>query len=441
MSRATDLPATIGRYEVLRPLGQGGMGRVILARDSVLGRQVALKLLRSDLGLPPEVRDALFIRMRHEARAAATLSHPNMVTLHDMGEDTTLGLYLVFEFIDGPTLRERLELGSLALGEVSQMARLLGDALSEAHDAGVIHRDVKPENVLLARSGPKITDFGIARLPDSTLTRMGTVLGTPAYSAPEALASSEFSSQSDQFSLAATLYEALAGQRAFAGEDALTAAAQVATAMPTPLAEISPLGHAMARVDYVLSRGLSKDSSRRYPTCRDFGFALSAALDAAAGSPTFSEAPPPSRTSIFARARESIVPRATRRVHNFAAAAALLVIVALLVFGRRTPSPAPVDADLAAATDRVSMRHVASAFASSVAPPRPPAIAPAKSRGGDTRVSRTSPDASTPTTAQATNDASAELTVVDAGAKTTSTVHAPETDAASASAPIHDDAL
>lgn len=118
-----DLPARIGRYDVERLLGEGGMGRVLLARDTVLGREVALKVLRDDLGLPPELKTQLLQRMRQEARAAAAISHPAMVTLHDMGEDEHVGLYLVFERIVGPTLRERIEQGPLPPAEVARMAR------------------------------------------------------------------------------------------------------------------------------------------------------------------------------------------------------------------------------------------------------------------------------------------------------------------------------
>src|SRR5580698_8047975 len=122
-----DLPGRIGRYDVERLLGEGGMGRVLLARDSVLGRRVALKILRDDLGLPPDLHAQLVERMRQEARAAAALSHPGVVTLHDMGEDEHVGLYLVFELIDGPTLRQRLdEDGPISPHEVGAMARTLG---------------------------------------------------------------------------------------------------------------------------------------------------------------------------------------------------------------------------------------------------------------------------------------------------------------------------
>ncbi len=134
-----DAVTRIGRYEVIRMLGQGGMGRVLLAKDSDLGRYVAVKNLRDDLGLPPESRSALFARMRQEARAAAAIEHPHIVTLHDMGEEPEVGLYLVFEYLSGPTLREKIAEGPLDAGIVAAMARQLGDALTTAHEAGVVH--------------------------------------------------------------------------------------------------------------------------------------------------------------------------------------------------------------------------------------------------------------------------------------------------------------
>ena len=340
-----DLPPRIGRYDVERLLGQGGMGRVLLARDTVLGREVALKVLRDDLGLTPELKAQLVDRMRQEARAAAALSHPAMVTLHDMGEDEAVGLYLVFERIVGPTLRERLhERGPLPPAEVALLARGLGSALTHAHAAGVVHRDVKPENVMLSPVGPKLTDFGIARLPDSTLTRASTVLGTPAYSAPEALASGAFGARSDQFSLAATLYEALTGKRAFPGDDVLVVATRVATGkQPAPTAVLPSL-RAFPHVDAIFARALGKDAKKRFASCEVFGSALAAELEGA--NTAYMMTPVP---------RSSIVTRATRRWQNMAALAALLVIVALIVVGRfREPE-----------ADGVSLKSVASAFAAS----------------------------------------------------------------------------
>ncbi len=320
-----DLAARIGRYEVIRLLGQGGMGRVLLARDPILGRHVAIKILRDDLGLPPESRAALFARMGQEARAAAAIEHPHLVTLHDMGEEAPIGLYLVFEYLTGPTLREKIAEGPLDVVFVAKMARALGDALTTAHEAGVIHRDVKPENVILSPHGAKLTDFGIARLGDSTLTSAGSVLGTPAYSAPEALALAEFSHWSDQFSLAATVFEAICARRAYPGEDALTIATRIATepAPPLPFAAADP--RLVSRLDAILAHGLAKDPAKRYPSARAFGEALAAAIESRAFDPARRAPRRPPR---------SIIPRATRRVHNLIAAAALLVIVALIAFGR-----------------------------------------------------------------------------------------------------------
>jgi serine/threonine protein kinase len=345
-----ELPERIGRYEVEVLLGQGGMGRVLLARDPVLRRQVAIKVLRNDLGLTPELRAELLERMRQEARAAATLSHPAIVTLHDMGEDESAGLYLVFELIKGPTLRERLLRGPLAPIEVAQLARALGSGLSHAHAAGVVHRDVKPENVMLSPAVPKLTDFGIARLPDSTLTRATKVLGTPAYSAPEAIASGTFAPSSDQFSLATTLYEALTGMRAFAGDDALVVASRVATAKHAAPSGLAPGLRGFIHLDAIFERALAKDARKRFPSCEAFCNALAAELEGANAGLLTPAAP------------SSIVPRSTRRWQNAVAAVAVLVIGGLLILGRQQHTEG----------GSVSLKSVASAFSAAISSARVP---------------------------------------------------------------------
>lgn len=251
------------------------MGRVLLAHDPVLDRPVAIKHLRDDLNLPPEVRDGLTTRMRHEARAAARVMHPHLITLHDMGEDEALGLFLVFEYVDGITLKEKLQSGRLSPREAARLVRELGSALRTAHAAGILHRDIKPENIILSPAGSKIADFGIARIPNSTLTHAGGLMGTPAYSAPETFRESLFSPESDQFSLAATMYEAISGKRAFPGDDAITVAARIASGAPAPIATrlgLQPV------VDEVLVRALSKEPTERFPSCEAFGKALAEAL-------------------------------------------------------------------------------------------------------------------------------------------------------------------
>ncbi|MBX3228210.1 MAG: serine/threonine protein kinase [Labilithrix sp.] len=372
-------PKTIGRYDVERMLGQGGMGRVWLARDTVLGRRVAVKVLRDDLALPPRVRDELFVRMEHEARAAAAVSHPNIVTLHDMGEDDKLGLFLVFEYVaskegdEKHSLRERLAQGPLPFAEVARLARELGSALSFAHEAGVIHRDVKPENVLFSRTGFKIADFGIARIPESTITRANTVLGTPAYTAPEALGDGAFGPASDQFALAATLYEAACARRAFSAADAITTAGKVTNDPPPPLTSIIGNEAAVVALDAAIQRGLAKAPGDRFASCAELGEEVARILENAApparvGRVLSLPTPSPAileleRTPLSSRAtvrkqiepanaalatdsggfdtnRPSIVARRqTQRFQNVAAAIAVIVILVLVLMGRRNAPP------------------------------------------------------------------------------------------------------
>jgi|GEM_PF-926565 len=423
-------PQKIGRYEVERLLGQGGMGRVWLARDTVLGRKVAIKVLRDDLALPPNVRDELIVRMGHEARAAAAVSHPNIVTLHDMGEDPAVGLFLVFEYVTTKnedaqpgspdadvvlSLRDRLKRGPLSFAEVAKLARELGSALSFAHEAGVIHRDVKPENILFSRTGFKIADFGIARIPDSTITRANTVLGTPAYTAPEALAKGEFGPASDQFSLAATLYEATTGARAFGGEDAIATAGKVSSEPPPPLHESIGPEPAVRALDVMLQRGLSKAPEDRFKSCADLGDEVARAIETEGGTrrigapragsglatpvPGLIElerTPLSSRVAIVERAinehasligagletppRPSILVRKrTHRFQNLAAGIALIVIIVLVLLGRRTPSAGSAATTSASTSAAPPPPGPPSALLAPKPPPRPkPTTAPAR---------------------------------------------------------------
>lgn len=271
--------AHLGRYELLELLGEGGMGRVYLGLDAVLGRRVAVKVLRDDLGLPADARAHLTERLRVEARAVAAIAHPNVVVLHDMGDDPVAGLFLVFELVAGETLRARLARGPLALDDVARLARELGDALDAAHAAGVLHRDVKPENILLGPNGSKIGDFGLARLPEGGLTRSGAILGTPAYAAPETLRGDAARPESDVFAMAATLYEALTAKRAFPGEDLLAVAAAIGGHTPAPIArgELEPhAARELTRV--VVERGLAKAPAERFSSAGALGRAITQAL-------------------------------------------------------------------------------------------------------------------------------------------------------------------
>ncbi|MDP9033516.1 MAG: serine/threonine protein kinase [Myxococcota bacterium] len=351
-----ELPARIGRYDIELLLGDGGLGRVLLARDTVLGRQVAIKILRDDVPQAPETRSRLAERIRHEARAAASLSHPAIVTLHDMGEDERVGLYLVFEFVTGITLRERLQRGRLPPLEVAQLARTLGSALTHAHSAGVVHRAVTPENVMLGPLGAKLADFGIARLSDPTATTGATTQGRPGYTAPEALATGSFSAQSDQFSLAVTLYEALTSVRPFSGDDAFGVALKVAAAVPAPPTSVVPSLHGFVHLDAIFDRALAKDAGKRFPSCEGFASVLATELE----TPRASYLMTPLSSPVISRS--SIVPRATRRWQNAVALAAVGVIVALVGMGRLRQYVYGASGSEAGTTEGVSLRSVASAF-------------------------------------------------------------------------------
>lgn len=279
--------AIIGRYEVLEELGRGSMGVVLLAQDPILGRRVALKYLRPDLKLDPEEKDLLMKRMNQEARAIARIAHPGIVALYDMGTDEKLGAYLVFEHAKGRSLQSVLERGRLTKEGSARLARELGEALDAAHAHSVVHRDIKPGNIILTEDGSKIADFGVARLPDSTLTKAGARVGTPAYSAPESIRNGEHSEKSDQFSMAACLYEGISGRRAFPGEDAVKVARSIERDPPLPISDALGLS---PRVDDALLKAMSLDPRRRYPSCREFGLALSGALlGLREGQPTLPE--------------------------------------------------------------------------------------------------------------------------------------------------------
>ena len=218
--RASPVPRSIGRYNVVRALGEGTMGRVYLANDPELGREVAIKVLRLDAA--GSAREAYIARFRNEARAAARVHHPSVVAVYDAGVDPTLGPYLVYEYVAGTTLRARLIRGRLDRAELVRLARTIAQGIDALHAVGILHRDIKPDNILLSPDGAaKLTDFGIARVPDATLTRDGQFLGTPAYAPPEAITRGEYSTQGDVYSFAAVLYESLCGERPFPGEDAM----------------------------------------------------------------------------------------------------------------------------------------------------------------------------------------------------------------------------
>jgi serine/threonine-protein kinase len=206
------------RYDVVRPLGSGGMGEVYLARDRVLGRDVALKVLRRQYAGDEEFAE----RFKREAMSAASLSHPNIVQVYDRGDTEEGASYIAMEYVPGGTLKERiLREGSLEAAVAAGLAAQVAEALGAAHDRGMVHRDIKPQNVLLtARGGAKVADFGIARAGSSaTISRTGSVMGTAGYMSPEQALGQPATSKSDLYSLGVVLYEALTGELPYTADN------------------------------------------------------------------------------------------------------------------------------------------------------------------------------------------------------------------------------
>ena len=263
----------LGRYELVAELGRGAMGIVYKARDPKIDRFVAVKtisLLDANLDEALDYRERFF----QEAQAVGRLVHPGIVTVFDVGEEPdTRTPYIVMEFVDGVSLREFLEEkgGKLPLNTALQLAEELAEALDCAHGQGIVHRDMKPANILVTTSGSaKITDFGIAQLDLSHLTLPGHVLGTPAYMSPEQLSGEKVDGRSDLFSLGVILYSMISGYRPFQGNSVTTVCFKLANHDPLPPSALDP--DLPPGVDKVISRAMAKSPADRYQ--RGLEFAL-----------------------------------------------------------------------------------------------------------------------------------------------------------------------
>jgi eukaryotic-like serine/threonine-protein kinase len=215
---------TIGRYEVLKTIGKGAMGVVYKARDPLLDRTVAVKTIMSPQQQGRRVKAAFLERFQREAKAAAKMSHPAIVTIFDVGVDEDSGApFMVLEYLPGESLADRLDRVRLPLARCVQIGLDLSSALAFAHRQRIVHRDVKPANVLHAGDNRwKLADFGIARLPDSDLTQVGIFMGTPGYSPPEAIKEGRYTPQADVFAWGAVMYELMCGRIPYEGPDTKT---------------------------------------------------------------------------------------------------------------------------------------------------------------------------------------------------------------------------
>ena len=267
---------TLSHYKIISKLGQGGMGEVYLAEDSRLDRKVALKILPQHLSERAELRE----RFERGARAVSSLNHPHICTLYDIGEQDGIH-YLVMEHLVGETLEARLAKGPLPLDQTLEYAIQIADALDKAHRQGVVHRDLKPGNIMLVKSGAKLLDFGLAKLQatrtptnlsalpteQANLTAEGTILGTWQYMAPEQLEAKEADSRTDIFAFGAVVYEMATGKKAFEGKSQASLIAAIMGQDPRPMAELQPMTPAL--LDWVVKRCLAKEPDERWQTAAD----------------------------------------------------------------------------------------------------------------------------------------------------------------------------
>ena len=297
----------LGPYEILAPLGAGGMGEVYRARDTRLDRTVAVKVLPAHLSENYDARQ----RFEREARAVSSLNHPHICVLHDVGRHEGVD-FLVVEYLEGETLAARLERGPLPVDELLRYAIQIADALDKAHRQGVLHRDLKPGNIMLTKSGGKLLDFGLAKSTGGAaagltvsptlsrpLTAEGSILGTFQYMAPEQLEGKEADARSDIFAFGAVLYEMATGMRAFQGKSQASVIAAILHLDPPSIASLQPL--TPSALDRVVGRCLSKDPEERWQSARDLAFELQSIAHpgSQAGSTASPESPTRSRERLL----------------------------------------------------------------------------------------------------------------------------------------------
>ncbi len=329
MTRETG--SRLGPYEIVSALGAGGMGEVYKAQDTRLDRTVAVKVLPSHLSEDPRLRE----RFEREARAVSSLNHPHICTLHDVGREGGVD-FLVMEYIEGESLAVRLQKGPLPLAQALRRGIEIADALDEAHRHGVVHRDLKPGNIMLSGSGAKLLDFGLAKraagrmtdapslsaLPTEAqpLTREGTILGTFQYMAPEQLEGKDADARTDIFAFGAVLYEMLTGRKAFEGKSQASLISAIMSGEPAPMTSLQPL--APPSLEHVVKRCLVKDPAKRWQASADVARELEWIAE------TASQSKPPDAPQ-------------KRRVFALAAAAILSAVVAAAVAWNLKPEPPP----------------------------------------------------------------------------------------------------
>ena len=268
----------LGPYEIISAIGAGGMGEVYRARDTRLDRIVAIKVLQAHLADRPDLRE----RFEREARTIASLNHPHISVLHDIGSHDGID-FLVMEYVEGETLAARLSRGPLPLGQMLTSAIEIADALDKAHHKGITHRDLKPGNIMMTKSGTKLLDFGLAKLKQEVapivplsklatedqrpLTAEGAILGTYQYMAPEQVEAKEVDARTDIFAFGAVVYEMATGKRAFEGKTQASIMAKILESEPAPMSALQPM--APPALDRVIRKCLAKDPDKRWQAASD----------------------------------------------------------------------------------------------------------------------------------------------------------------------------
>jgi serine/threonine protein kinase len=272
----------LGPYEIISPIGAGGMGEVYRARDTRLERTVAIKVLPALLSSDQRLKQ----RFEQEARAISSLNHPHICTLHDVGTQDDVS-FLVMEYIEGETLSHRLQKGALPFEQALKVGTEIADALEKAHRRGIVHRDLKPGNIMLTKTGAKLMDFGLAKpapvvmeiassatIPTASmaLTAEGTIVGTLQYMSPEQLEGKEADARSDIFALGAVLYEMFTGRQAFTGSSRASVIAAILTSEPPSISQSQPLSPLI--LDHVIKHALTKNPDERWQSAHDTKIAL-----------------------------------------------------------------------------------------------------------------------------------------------------------------------
>ena len=340
-------PGTVlSHFRILEKLGQGGMGEVYQARDTRLGRTVAIKILPEGHLAGEDARR----RFQREARVLSGLSHPHICTIYDVGDEHGMQ-YIVMEYLEGETLAARLQRGRLPAAQTLQYAIEIADALEKAHRAGIVHRALKPANIMITKSGIKLLDFGLARMTrsesaplistlsrrtteDDNITGAGTIVGTLQYMAPEQLEGRATDARTDIFAFGAVLYEMVTGQRAFQGSSQASLIAAILSSQPTPLLQLSPVSP--PALDRLLHTCLEKDPEERCQSAHDVRLQLQWIRDAG------SQAGVPASTAQ---------PRITRKRAAWASAMLLAFMLAAALAMRYVQTATPVAPTLMFAVD------------------------------------------------------------------------------------------